>query len=289
LGKVVESKLNATNNDAYGAYGLTVDAPYPLAGGMVAAPPSWERWHFSYDVQPDRERPPQAWSETSAHLHLVPRGSAEIDLNSRATKLIVPQKTSPQAFLHPHLGSTAVVVGHWFGRTAFHASSFVLDGGVWAILGDKEDGKSSSVAWAFANGLPIMADDLLITRDGIVCAGPRCLDLRPGAVEHFGLGEDIGTIGDRQRWRVSLGAVPAELPLKGWIVLTWADEVGVRELAVAERFTRLVNNRAFKLTEARPEAWTSLLGLPMFELRRPRDWSRIDSAMSGLLTVVGQS
>ncbi len=288
-GKGRQSKLKVTDDDTVGAYGLIVEGYCSADGGMVAAPPTWERWQFRYDISPSHVRPPQSWSESAASVNLTPVGYALIDRSERRTTLTVPARMPPAAFLHPHLGSTAVVVGQWLGRATFHASSFVCDGGVWAILGDKEDGKSSTIAWALVNGMPIMADDLLVTRDGVVFAGPRCLDLRAGAAEHFGLGRDIGTIGDRPRWRIDLAPVPAELPLRGWIALTWADDVGVRAISAPERFAALARNRAFKLTESRPQAWTPLLGLPMYELSRPRDWTRIDEAMSALLNVIGRA
>jgi hypothetical protein len=135
-------------------------------------------------------------------------------------------------------------------------------------------------------GLGIMSDDLLVASHGVVFAGPRCLDLRESAAEHFGIGHDIGEVGSRRRWRVQLPSVVAELPLRGWVSLGWDDKVVLRACDAKVRFTKLLENRAFLLSESSPASWLDLLGLPMFELRRPRDWSWMDEAMATLVSAI---
>jgi hypothetical protein len=265
-----------------GAYGLAID--FPVTPGMfVDAPASWSPWSFAYEIDPDYRERPEEWSAVAAVLHMMPAGLAFVDRAARTTRFSVPAKVSRDAFAHPHLASTAVAAGQWAGFTTFHAGSFVRNGSVWAVLGAKEAGKSSTIAWLHNAGFAIMADDLLVTAGGTAFAGPRCLDLRQGAAEHFGVGQDIGEIGSRSRWRVALPVVEAELPLGGWISLAWDDEVSVRHLGSHEQFSRLVANRAFLPTESHPAGWLSLLGLPMYELRRPQSWPSVDRAMAELL------
>jgi hypothetical protein len=265
-----------------GAYGLAIVPPHDVGRALVDAPASWQRWRFEYTVG-GFATVKQSWSSTSAAIKLAPDGLAVIDRAASLTRLVVPRTASADAFVHPHISSTAVVVGQWLGRATFHASSFVRGGGVWAVLGDKLDGKSSTVAWALSRRMPVMADDLLVTANGLVFAGPRCLDLREGAAQHFGLGRNIGEVGDRCRWRVDLEPIDPELALQGWISLAWAADIGVRQIGARERFTTLVRHRAFRLTESDPSTWTRLLGLPMYEFRRPRSWDQLDVAMETLL------
>lgn len=266
---------------ASGAYGLLLSGLVPPSW-LVQAPSVWRPWTFRWEVLAPGE-PVQRWDAQRALLRLLPSGYVEIDLPSATSTLHVTGEPRPDEMLHPYLGSTAAIVAHWDGRNTFHAGSFVHDDGVWAILGDREHGKSSALAWLAAHGYGVFADDLLITSGGTALAGPRCLDLREGAAEHFGIGVDIGMTGTRRRWRVGLPPVPPELPLRGWISLRWSDEVRVRSLATAERFAQLVRNRGVKLTEGEPAGWLDLLRLPMFELSRPRDWLQADHAMQSLL------
>jgi hypothetical protein len=269
-----------------GAYGLAIDFPV-LPGMFVDAPASWPTWRFAYDVETQQPARAEEWSDTGAVLHVVPAGLAFVNRTLRTTRFSLPEAVSVDAFAHPHLASTAVAAGQWSGSATFHAGCFVHNGGVWAVLGGKEAGKSSTIAWLHTAGFGILADDLLVASEGIALAGPRCLDLREGAAEHFGIGRYLGEIGNRTRWRVTLPMVEAELPLAGWISLAWGDDVSVRKLDGPRQFTRLVANRAFLATESRPESWLGLLGLPMYELTRPRHWASLDNAMAELLAVLG--
>ena len=53
------------------------------------------------------------------------------------------QPLSDDALVHPYLAPAAAIAAYWLGRDAFHAGAFLLDGGVWGVIGDKESGKSS--------------------------------------------------------------------------------------------------------------------------------------------------
>ncbi len=226
---------------------------------------------------------PQRWSNDQAFFHLASGGWAEIDRRTSTTKLIMEAPPPDEALVHPHLAVTAAVVANWMGGTSFHGGALHAGDGAWGLLGEREDGKSSSLGWCAGNGVGVLADDLLVVHGTTALAGPRCVDLRQSAARHLGVGEDIGVVGTRRRWRVALGAVPAEVPLAGWVVLSWGDTVEVRRLPPGERFARLVAHRGLRLNESTPEQWTKLLALPMVELRRPQDWSRIDEAMTQLL------
>jgi hypothetical protein len=268
-----------------GAYGLAIEFP-GRKEHLGPAPTGWQNWRFAYDVDPSYVESPEEWGPSKAALRMLPTGTAFLDRDLASTTFSVPAAPSAEAFAHPHLGSTAVAVGQWSGNATFHASSFVHDDGVWGVLGGKEDGKSSTIAWLHLAGIGIMSDDLLVASRGVVFAGPRCLDLREGAAEHFGIGGDIGEVGSRRRWRVPLPRIVAELPLRGWVSLGWGDKVTLRPCDAKERFAKLLENRAFLLSESSPASWLDLLGLPMFQLRRPRNWSCMDEAMASLISAL---
>ena len=214
---------------------------------------------------------------------MEPHGVAEIDRPTATTTLLLPEPPRVEAFVHPLIGTTAVVTASWLGRQSFHASSFVRTGRVWGVVGDREQGKSSTIAWCAAHGVDVFADDLLIVEAGQALAGPRCLDLRESAAAHFGMGQPLGVIGTRARWRATLPDVPAELPLGGWIRLRWDDDVAVRTVDAADRLQTLVDQRGLHLPEQSSAEWLRLLALPMLELSRPREWTRLDQAMAVLL------
>ena len=223
-----------------------------------------------------------SWSDNRAVLRLMPAGMAEIDREAATTTLHLPHPYDAAALLHPHLGTTAVSVAAWAGRCSLHAGSFVHDGGVWAVLGEREDGKSSTLAWLIRAGIGVVADDLLVTDGHTVLAGPRFVDLREGAAQRFGLGSDIGVIGTRRRWRVPLPPIEAELPLRGWIELGWGP-LGVDRIPVAERLDVLTRHRGLKLPLDDRPALLATLGRPALRFRRPKDWTVLDDAMALLL------
>ncbi len=123
-------------------------------------------------------------------------------------------------------------------------------------------------------GVPVLADDVLIVDRGLrALAGPRCIDLRREAALALGIGESIGLVGTRERWRTPLGQVPCEVPLGGFVCLEWG-EAAVSRLSPKERVRMLYANQALLLGEQRDSAMLSslmeLFALPMIRMRRPR-------------------
>jgi hypothetical protein len=273
--------LHPPRTTGLGAYGLRFDG-LP-ADALVAAPEDWEPWTLCWEQAPPEGRAVQRFDADEVLIDIEPGGQARVDRRAASTTLRLAAEPVADALVHPHLASTAVVTAAWFGRQSFHAGAFVLDGGVWAVVGDREHGKSSALAWLAAAGLAVFADDVLVIDAGRALAGPRCLDLRAGAARHFGMGCDIGLVGSRRRWRVRLPAVPAELPFLGWVILQWSDDVDVRPIPVAERLEVLLANRGLRLPEHDPRPWLGLVARPMVCLSRPRDWAAADTAMTALV------
>jgi hypothetical protein len=136
-------------------------------------------------------------------------------------------------------------------------------------------------------GVAVVADDVLVLDGFTVLAGPRCLDLRTSAASRFGVGEPLGVIGGRERWRIGLGPVAAELPLHGWVALSWDQQTAIRVLRGAERLQALVSHRGTRLYPPDPRALIELSALPFLELRRARSWDSAEDAVQRLLDAIG--
>jgi hypothetical protein len=187
------------------------------------------------------------------------------------------------AIVHPLLGVAVVVPAFWLGRESFHAGAFVLDGGVWAVIADREAGKSSLIASLALAGIPIVCDDTLVLEGATALAGPRSVDLREPAAIALGAGEPLGRVGDRDRWRFALGPVAPELPLRGWITLRWDDQVSVTHVRGSERLRRIAAHRGFLLRAPDPAWLIELSSLPVLEFARPRRWDAAAPATELLL------
>ena len=149
-------------------------------------------------------------------------GLVEIDRRRGEALFTARQKPTPDALVHPHLAPVAAIAARWRGHESFHAGAVILGDGAWAVMGAKGSGKSSLLAWLALSGHAVLTDDLLvIDADGNALAGPRSIDLRESAAQRFGVGEPLGVIGARERYRMVVGAVPRPCPLRGFIRLAW--------------------------------------------------------------------
>jgi hypothetical protein len=266
-----------------GAYGLLLNLRTPE--WLNPAPAEWVNWDVSW--APSNGPLTQRIDAETAVLRLRPAGHVVIDRAGSTTTLMLSKSPRDEAWVHPHLATTAVVTARWQGRLALHASSFVADGRVWGVLGDRNAGKSSFIAWQHVAGHTPFADDLLLTDGEVAFAGPRCLDLRKGAAEHFGLGTPIGRIGTRDRWRETLPPVAAQLPLAGFVVLEWGAEPLVEPMPLQDRLRQLAGSRGLLAGDEPPAAWMKALRAPMLRFSRPKDWSRMDESMATLMAAIG--
>ncbi len=207
-----------------GAYGFRLTGVPEARELLVEAPDAWPRLEL-VRVAPDGDRP-LVEEVTADHARLwVPGGGwAELDRAASRARIRVPPGTTDGALVHPFLASVALAMSRWRGHEGFHGGGIVAGDGVWGVLGDKTAGKSTMLAWLSLQGVGIMSDDVLIIDGTTVLAGPRSVDLREEAAERLGAGEPMGKVGARDRWRVPLAPVTAELPLRGWITLAWGDD-----------------------------------------------------------------
>jgi hypothetical protein len=276
-------------DDVRGAYALKLPDVPGAASLLLPADESWLTWrmkhrHVAIESLPDHE----ILTRDRALLKLSGRGLVEIDRASSSSTLLLPERPADKEIVHPYLSLTAATSARWRGWNCFHGGGLFVDGGVWGILGEQTAGKSSCLAWcSIEAGADVLCDDILVV-DGQrnVFAGPRCLDLRGDAARRFGVGEAIGIVGARKRWRVPLGPVVSSAPLRGWIELAWADEIAIQRVGPSERFAAIARNLALRLLPPNPESLLELVDLPLLRFSRPRDYGKIAAASEQLLAAL---
>jgi len=276
-----------TERRPLGAYGLRLEGVEAAASLFVTAPASWPAYTL-------RSRLGSAASGgehvTDDHARLLLRSGGEIEIDRGAGDVLftVPDEVGPQALVHPYLAPAAAVIARWLGRESFHGGAFAAGDGVWGVLGERESGKSSILAWLALHGEPVVCDDMLVVHDGSAFAGPRSVDLRRETAEQLGAGEELGVVGARERWRIGLPPIEPELALGGWVFLDWGDDVHVRTVEPSERLARLLHHRGVRLPPASHEALLELAALPALELVRPRSWDSVADAGQRLLGAVAR-
>jgi hypothetical protein len=239
---------------------------------------------------PDRDAQPTP----GGHVRLLP-GRAEIGLTGRGS-IVVSEESGRATFhtvawppdeeiLHPYLSTVAAVRARWSGHDAFHAGAFLVDGAVWGILGRRGSGKSTLLASLAERAVSVVSDDLLVVdAENVAYAGPRFVDLRRNAAEQLGLGEPLGRVGARLRWRLQLPAVESTAPMRGWIVLRWNGPAPELEpVNPATRVELLAQGLAIGAPPADPGSLLRHVSMPMWCLARPRDWRSADDSVTVLL------
>lgn len=194
-----------------GAYGLYLPTLGGAEGLLVDAPETWGSWQI--ELATGSGRPAEFVDASRARLMCEPSGWVDIERATRTSTLHLPEPPAIAEIAQPRLGITAVVAAYWRGDHRFHAGAFIADGRAWGVLGTKGDGKTSLLATLASMGVQVLADDVLIVdRDLQAFAGPRCIDLRREAALALGIGESIGVVGTRERWRAPWARCPARFP-----------------------------------------------------------------------------
>jgi hypothetical protein len=270
---------------AFGAYGLRLSNVERARRFLAPARASWPHLEIKRRLG-EGEHGPEWLTETHARLELQTGGEIHIDrVRGRAT-YVVPRRLRAAELVHPLLAPVAAVMAYWLGRECFHAGGFVAGGRAWGVVGERGLGKSTTIAELALAGVPIVGDDLLVVGDRNVFAGPRAVDLRGDAAARLGVGESLGVVGARERWRLQLPATKPEVPLGGWIFLAWGDRVETASVPGSERLVRLHAGRGIKLPPRDPGWLLELASLPAWELRRPRSWRSAGDALERLLDTV---
>lgn len=277
--------MTTERTSSTGAYGFRIEGLDEAGQVLMTAPPDWPRLRVAHGE--DRERPALEFvSRDRAEVWLADGAWAELDREAGAAKLRGARAVPDSAIVHPYLAPVVLVMARWLGREGFHGGAIVAGGGAWVVLGEKEAGKSTTLARLAERGVPVVSDDVIILDDLTVFAGPRSIDLRPDAARRLGVGESLGRVGNRERWRVPLAPIVPELPLLGWITLEWGDEISCEPLRGRVRLAALLPHRGVRAASLDPAALVRLTELPHLRLRRPRDWGASEDALERLLATI---
>jgi hypothetical protein len=269
-----------------GAYGLRLEGLRDARSLLVPADPNWPTFHI------DRETGAPPWREfdvvTDSDAQLMLQTGGEIRIVREPGTVIFSTEPgmSEEALVHPYLAPVAAVAGYWFDRESFHAGAFVVDGAAWAVLGERESGKSTLLASLALRGIDVLSDDMLILDSDRPFAGPRSIDLRATAAQELGVGQHLGVVGARERWRLQLAPTSCATSLLGWIFLAWGSRIETVRVEPHERIVRLGAQRGVRLPPKDPARLLDLAGLPAWELRRPHDWTALDAATDALIDLV---
>ncbi len=268
-----------------GAWGVRFPS---LAGpGMpfTEAPADWPEVDVSVRVQADPERAVEWGPDRACHPL---RGGHQIEIRREPLEvdLVLARPTLAECVVAPHMTSAASTIAVWTGRPAIHGGAFLHEGGAWVLLGDKGQGKSSTLGWLATSGVPIVTDDLVVCDGADVLAGPRCVDLRTDPARHLNAGRDLGVVGTRERWRIDVPPCPARSPLRGWVFLEWGPEATVQRLSPIERLSRLAQHRAIAVPWEDPVALLDLAARPAFGWQRPKGWHTIEGSIVRLLAEI---
>lgn len=268
-----------------GAYGLCLPDLPGAADLLVDAPKGWCEWRI--DRRVNEGRPPEFVRQTHARFRSEPRGWVDVDRARHISTLNLPRAVRDSEVVHPYLASTASVAAHWHDMQGFHAGAFMVDGRVWALLGDRGAGKSSLLAYLALEGLPILTDDVLVLRGSTALAGPRCIDLRADPASRFNIGEPLGVVGTRERWRLNVGPVDPEAPLAGWVCLDWGD-TSIDIVPPPDRIRALFGSLSLRVNPSAPDTLIELSALPMLVLKRRQDFGDLDRDVARLLSYLRQ-
>jgi hypothetical protein len=269
-----------------GCYGFRLSGLGDADGLLIDAPGDWPALELRY-APPDCEAPASD-SIDGDRAHLVLRGGwVELERPTGVVTFRLEPRPPDRDLVHPYLAGPAAVAARWTGRDSFHAGAVVIGEGAWAVLGDKENGKSTTLAWFALNGHPVLTDDLLVVDGDSGLAGPRCIDLRRQSSERLGVGEPLGVVGQRARWRFELGDVPPRVPLRGFVTLAWDSALAFEPLRGVERLMALLPGRSVRRAPPQPAQLVDLSSLPVWRLRRPHRWDALADAGALMLETLG--
>lgn len=174
--------------------------------------------------------------------------------------------------LHPYMAPAAALAHMWSGHEALHGGAFATSAGAVGLLGEKDGGKSTTLAWLAAqHRVPVLSDDLVVLVRGDVLSGPRCLDLRAGSLIDPATFATRRAVRNAERLRITLPGAPLNVQLIATVVLRWGERTQLETPSAADRLRELLPHRMYRHRVAGdPEAILELAALPMLILTRRR-------------------
>jgi hypothetical protein len=271
-----------------GAYGIAISGLEAEDHLLVPAAPGWPAVRLVFDRRPAGEGGTHL-DENVARYPDAFGTQVTVDRRAGTATMMGARMLPSDAIVHPRLGMLGAVYAQWLpGRVAFHAGAFVSGGRAWAVVGEREGGKSTLVAALAAAGAPVLGDDTLVLEGDRCLSGVRCVDLRPRTAAQLGQSDRVVTVRAGARERLALPAPPPEAPLGGWFFLEWADELSIRALPAQERIERISRAQGWhRRGVTDPARLLELTALPAWELRRPRDWAQLPRVVERVRELAG--
>lgn len=270
-----------------GIYGVSLAGLPGVAHLLNPADPSWPTVTVTRTRRScERHRVPGAEVITGADAHYdlqAAQGHVHVERAAMSVRFFMAQECADDLYVHPLLALPGAIITSWLGRFGFHAGVFATRSGAWAVLGDRETGKSSLLGQLHLLGVPVLTDDVAVVQDGVVYPGPASIDLRPEAAAALGIGTDLGVVGARRRHRVLLGGSAEPLELAGWVVPEFGARCTVDRIPAGQALATLLNNLALSTPPSDPAGLLDLAARPMLRWRRPRDWSAMIASARTLL------
>lgn len=259
-----------------GAYGLILKGLPEASASMQ--PQEAEAHPFEVTVEQSVEArpadPQSRLNQASARIRLVDGGWLYMDKGHPQARFALPHRPPDAELLHPYLAPAAAVYWQWAGHEALHAGAFSVRDGVVLVLGDKGDGKSTTLArLATAHAVPVLTDDLAVCTEGRVFPGPRTIDLRAASWSEL-QPETTPVRGDRHR--LELPRFAGSTQVRGIAILAWADQMTLSPVPLADRIANLARQRTFPSLAADPVTLLDLASVPMVTAARPKDLAHLD-------------
>jgi hypothetical protein len=274
----------ACNGLVTGAYGLRIEGLGDEETLRVEGGHDWPPVHVRH-APGERSDAATELGDRQAVFQLLDC-ELRLDRERREATYICVRPLSVEEIVHPYLAPVANVFARWDGRESLHGGAFAAGGGAWALLGDKEAGKSTTLAWLASNGAEVMADDIVVLDSGNVMTGPRCLDVRDDVSKHLEAGSPASIPREGGRNRVKLPPLIGELPLRGFVYLEWGERTEVERITPAQRIERLQPQRQAARLHNDPLVQLDLAALPALVLRRRRGLEGLDEGAAALLEAV---
>lgn len=287
------------SNSRYGAYGMALSSgvfPEIRLNALSSSAAPWTVLRREIDPESDPhgdapigDEPVLGESEVDdrAAQAQVAGTRLEIDRDARTATIRARVDVSPERLVHPVLAPIGIAVAHWSGHVPLHASAVIVEGRAWAILADRGDGKTTTVAALERAGHGVVTDDLLIVdRELQAHAGPRCVDLRASSVELFPEAERVDDYPTRERYRLTPGPVPATVPLAGFVRLLWSEHRSeLSPIRPADRLGLLGASISMGGPLANPALVLELAALPAFALERRKGLDSLDFSVEAVASL----
>ena len=263
------------SHKSQGVYGLCLEGlSTPLLVSPV--PESWPRVRLAQDTE-TLPAEHSTFADDSIDLSFEDGWGVSLRREASTITFQVRRIFSDDDLVHPLLAPAAMHFAAWLGHAAFHGGAFVVAGRAFGVLAGRSGGKSTTLARLADEEIPILVDDVLIIDDGAALAGPRCIDLRPEAVD----GRPLESVRGDERRRLRLPPIAPSFPLGGVFVLRWDDEVSLELLPPSERLIALA--RHCRPEVGRSSALLELSRFPVWVMKRPRDPACLDDVCDRLL------